>query len=102
MDYQEYQALDELMRFARDHAEEVYGDENEYPENQENAISLWKAINIAEHVIEQQGLYDNDTCPSAIRPLTEGETAHKWAEMPITDDEGTPVILCNECGANKT
>lgn len=41
---------------------------------------------------QDEGAFDNNVCPSAPRPLTEGETAHKW-------DTDTDPVSCAECGA---
>lgn len=52
-----------------------------------------------EHEIEGDvDIYDPAICPSSLdefhRPLTEGETAHKW-------DDTTDPITCAECGTEK-
>lgn len=46
------------------------------------------------HIIEDDWTNPN-ICPSAPRPLVEGNTAHKWDEA-----AGYPLI-CSECGALK-
>lgn len=90
-------ALVELIAFAQDHAYDVYmtdavDDDEQTAGMQENCDSILAAAKVLDHFIEDEGVYDNDICPSAPRPLMEGETAHKW------DDTATPVA-CSECGA---
>ena len=43
-------------------------------------------------------------CPASIdgdtgKPITEGETAHKWEPQLSSEDYNKPVYACSECGA---
>ncbi len=55
--------------------------------------------NVIENVIEEEDYINNpDVCPSSLgeddKPMTEGETAHKW-------DETQNPVTCAECGAER-
>lgn len=49
-------------------------------------------------------IHDPEVCSSSLgedgRPMTPGETAHKWSDTPEEED-GKEVIKCDECGAIK-
>lgn len=91
---QEYQALDVLVQFARDHMYEIYSSITNEPEMMK---ALTEAVYVAEHVIEQQEVWNPEVCAGAPRPLVEGMTAHKWADQ--INGDGIELVMCKECGA---
>lgn len=52
-----------------------------------------------------ENMWSPDICPSSLNeygePMTDGETAHRWAAQLSNDDYGKPVYMCEECGATK-
>lgn len=59
MDKKQIEALRQLVLFAQTHAEEVYGDADEYPENEQTVEALYTDAEVVQKMVDD---------------ITEGET----------------------------
>lgn len=70
-----------------------------------NCESTVDSHGTVEHGYVTEFIHNPEVCSSSLnewnKPITEGETAHKWSPQLSSDDYGRPVYMCDECNATK-